>query len=118
MYFVDCISTTELYIEKMKTVINFLSAILLTFCTAAAQEGLLFKMQYKPQVKYNQSMHQSVMMEINYSGSKEMMDALEAQGTKNPTVNKMEIAVESAIKTGKMNDSSMFPVSMEFIKLT
>jgi hypothetical protein len=102
----------------MKKLTPFIACMLFIILQSNAQESITLRMQYKAQKKYHQSMQQNTSTEITYSGSKEMMDTLEAGGTKNQTVQKVEITSESIIRTGKVNNLGVFPLNMEFIKST
>lgn len=101
----------------MNKLTALLSCILLITLAGYSQDGVTFKMQYKPLKKYNQSIQQRISYEVSYAGSGDS-DTLEAQATKEPMLQKMETTSESVVKTGKANKAGEFPISLQFIKST
>lgn len=75
-----------------------------------------FKIHFKPQTNYKQSMLSESEYELNYEGSQEILETLKSSGIKNPTITKNTTLVESVLKTGKTNSEGNFPVTIEYLK--
>lgn len=75
-----------------------------------------FKIHFKPQTNYNQTMASSSEYELTYEGSDELIKTITDSGVKNPTITKNTSLVESVLKTGKTNAEGNFPVVIEYLK--
>lgn len=93
----------------MKKITTLLFAAAATVTTYAQE--IEFKTQFRENSSYNQVMKKTMDMEMIYQGDQEMLDMLEAQGVKNPTVNTTTATTTSVIKTGKTKDN-VTPISM------
>ncbi|MEN9440107.1 MAG: hypothetical protein RLZ33_183, partial [Bacteroidota bacterium] len=85
---------------------------------AFKDDELTFKVQYKPEKKYSQTIEQTSHTDIKYSGSEEFLQKLKDKGVQNPTITDKATKIESIFKTGKLTDGTNFPLTMEFIKTT
>lgn len=83
-----------------------------------SQEGIHFKVQYKPETSYNQTITQKSDTYLKYSGSRKFLRKLKHRGIQNPTITNASSGMESVIKTGKLTDSINFPLTIEFLKST
>ncbi len=81
-------------------------------------DGFTFRIQYKPETTYTQTMEQSSHSDIKYSGSKEFLQVLKNKGVQNPTVTNKVSTTESVVKTGKVTDGAQYPLTIEFVKST
>ncbi len=100
----------------MKKITALLTLIaLLSF---VSDDGVLFKVQYKPETKYSEILEQSSHMTIKYHGDDAFIERLEDKGIKNPTVTDKSSKTLAEFKTGKLTDGVHFPLSMEFISTT
>jgi hypothetical protein len=87
-------------------------------CASQYQQGLIFRVQYKPETKYSQTIEQTSQSEIKYIGSKEFLQTLKDKNILNPTITKSHSIIEAIVSTGKLIDGMYFPLRMEFIKTT
>ncbi len=102
----------------MKQLIFALTIFVALSFNTSAQDGLVFKVQYKPQTKYTQTMLQRSNMNMKYSGSPEFLQKLTERGMSNPTISNTQTTVETVVKTGRSSNSGVTPLTMEFIKST
>lgn len=98
----------------MKKIIGFLILSTLLSCSNHAKTGVVFKLKYKPETKYIQSMDITSNVTMNYSGSAEFLQRLKDNGVGNPVLKKTESKIEATFKTGKLSDGTHFPVIVEF----
>lgn len=95
---------------------------LLTFtqisCNGQTNDELTFKVQYKPEKKYSNTIKQTSYSETTYSGSEEFLTLLKDKGVQNPTITNKKTTIESISKTGKSKDGTNFPLTIEIIKTT
>src|SRR6218665_3638061 len=97
-----------------KTIALF--ALFIAFTTAAqAQDEVLFKLQYKPEMIYTQTLEQVTGSVIRYKASNELLEKLKEKGIENPTVNTKKTKTQSVIKTGKATEGR-FKFTMEFVQ--
>lgn len=81
-------------------------------------DGFTFRVQYKPETTYTQTLEQSSHSDIKYSGSNEILQLLKNKGVQNPTVTDRISTTESVVKTGKVTDGDQYPLTIEFVKST
>lgn len=87
-------------------------------CYSQTKDELTFKVQYKPETKYSQTIEQTSHTDMKYSGSEVFLQKLKDQGVQNPTIIDNVSKIESVFKTGKLTDGTNFPLTMEFVKTT
>lgn len=102
----------------MKKISLILIAFIIFSGKGWSQNELTFKVQYNPETNYNQTVDQTTLTSIKYSGSKDVLKTLKEKGITNPTVTNKKSRTESVIKTGKLTSEKSFPLTMEFIKIT
>ncbi len=81
-----------------------------------SQEEILFKVEYKPQTTYNQTVDQTSENEVLYLGSNEFLEKLKTKGLQNPAVTKSQSKTRNINKTGKTIKNKFFPLTIEFIE--
>lgn len=87
-------------------------------CAHHSQDSLTFKIQFKPEKKYSQTIERTSQTVLKYSGSEKSLQILKDRGVKNPTITNKKFLKESILKTGKLIDGTIFPCTVEFIKTT
>ncbi|MDR3626858.1 MAG: hypothetical protein P4L45_08500 [Ignavibacteriaceae bacterium] len=102
----------------MKNSIFLFVLLIQLMFTGCSQERIIFKIKYKPETKYNQTMEQTSQTEVKYSGSEEFLQKLKDKGAQNPTINNTKSKIESIFKTGKLTDGKRFPLTLEIINTT
>jgi LEA14-like dessication related protein len=102
----------------MKNFSLLLLFISIQFSLAQSQNELLFKIQYNPETKYEQTLDQSNHVELKYAGEPEFMQTLKDKGVQNPTIVDSHSVIESVMKTGKLSNNTNFPLTIEFLKTT
>ena len=102
----------------MRKIILQLLTLTLLSCNSQSQDLLKFKVQYKPETKYSQTIEQTSHSDMKYSGSEEFLQKLKDKGVQNPTITDKVSKIESVFTTGKLTDGTNFPLTMEFIKTT
>jgi hypothetical protein len=102
----------------MKNSFLLLLVVSIQLSVAQTKNELLFKIQYNPETKYEQTLDQSNHMELKYAGEPEFMQTLKDKGVQNPTIVDNHSVIESVMKTGKLSDKTNFPLAIEFIKTT
>jgi hypothetical protein len=80
--------------------------------TAVAQKTVTFKVAYKPNTVYVQTMAQTGKSEITYKASEDILDMLKAQGIENPTITENKSTTNTVITTGKLVNNEM-PLTMK-----
>ncbi|WP_304197253.1 hypothetical protein [Flavobacterium alvei] len=85
---------------------------------AQTKNELVFKIQYNPETKYDQTMDQTSHLEMTYSGDPEIIQMLKDKGIQNPTITDNNSIIESVCKTGKLKDKTYYPLTIEFLKTT
>lgn len=94
-----------------------LFALLIAFTSAGrAQDEVLFKLQYKPEMVYTQTMEQTTGSVIKYKASKELLAKLKAKGVENPTIDTKKSKKKTIITTGKATEGQ-FPFMMQFAQI-
>lgn len=101
-----------------KILFLILIAIHFSFSGQQGTDEIVFKSELTPETTYSQSIEQSSIMEMKYSGSKEFLQRLKDKGIENPTITNTHSVTESVTKTGKLSDNGTFPLTIEFIKTT
>jgi hypothetical protein len=91
---------------------------LITLLSFVSDEGVLFKVQYKPETKYSETLEQSSQTTIKYHGDDAFLERLEDKGIKNPTITDKSSKTIAEFKTGKLTDGIHFPLTMNFISTT
>ena len=102
----------------MKKINLLLFIMTLMSYNSQAQDELTFKVQYKPETKYTQTMELTSQTHLEYLGSQEFLQKLKDKGIKNPNIINTQSKTESIFKTGKLTNDTNFPLTMEFIKTT
>ncbi|MBZ4034411.1 hypothetical protein K6T82_06520 [Flavobacterium sp. 17A] len=88
-----------------------------TFCNYGQSNQVLdFKAGYSPESNYLQTTFNSSDYEVLYSGSEKFLDVLKQNGTTNPTKIKNAFNLETISKTGKIDKSGNFPITIEYLK--
>jgi len=100
----------------MKNFIGLLILLTLFSFVTQAQNSLIFKIQYKPETKYCQTIEQTTFSEVTFSGSREFLQKLKEKGIKNPTLTNTISKIETVFKTEKSNDGLNFPITIEIVK--
>jgi hypothetical protein len=90
----------------MKKIIGLLILLTQLVCNSYSQDSLNFKVQYKPEMSYNQTMEQTMQSEFKYSGSEEFLKTIKEKGIQNPTITNRKSKVESVFKTGKLKEGT------------
>lgn len=98
----------------MKKIIGLSIAITLLSFISGSTGGIRFKLEYKPETRYNEQMNQAAEATVTYSGSDEFLEKLKDKGVPNPTVTNNTSKTTIILKTGKLKDTSLFPITMEF----
>jgi len=79
-------------------------------------EGLILKVQFKPEKTYNISTIRGTETVITYSGQNIAMQKLKSMNIKNPTVSKVKTKTDTELITGKRLADKSFPVSLTYKK--
>lgn len=87
-------------------------------CTTHTKNELTFRIQVKPDTKYNATTVQTTKEKVSFSGSQEILQKLKNRGISNPLIKNIQSKTESVTKTGKLVNGKTFPVTMKFIKST
>lgn len=85
-------------------------------CNGQAYDTLDFKIQFKPDTKYLQTLDLKRETYIKYSGSDELIQKLKDKGIENPKFVKDSTKMEVVYKTYKLTDNTSFPFTLEYIK--
>lgn len=83
---------------------------------AQKSEVLNFYVQFKPELKYTQTIIQKRKTEVKYSGSKEALSELKSNGVQNPTIQESDSELESIITTGTATKKGSFPITIEIVE--
>jgi hypothetical protein len=102
----------------MKKSFLLLLVISIQLSLAQTKNELVFKIQYNPETKYDQTLDQTSHLEMKYGGDPEFIQSLKDKGVQNPTVVDNHSVIESVMKTGKMTNKTYFPLTIEFLKTT
>ena len=102
----------------MRKIILLLLILTQISCNSRTNDELTFKVQYKPETKYSQTIEQTSHSDIKYSGSEEFLQKLKDKGVQNPAITDKKSKIESVFKTGRLTDGINFPLTLEFIKTT
>lgn len=100
----------------MKKYISYLLILSHFFCNSQTQKEVTFKVQYKPDMKYNQMIEQKSQTNIKYSGSEDFLKKLKDKGVENPMITSTQSKIETIFKTGKEIKKKTFPLTIEFTK--
>ena len=74
-------------------------------------------MGFKPRHTYLENVKKTTRLELNFSGSKEVMDAMKSKGLTNPTIKSTNQSIEANFITGDVSAESVLPVTIEFNKV-
>ena len=102
----------------MKKSFLLLLVISIQLSLAQTKNELVFKIQYNPETKYDQTLDQTSHLEMKYGGDPEFIQSLKDKGVQNPTVVDNHSVIELVMKTGKMTNKTYFPLTIEFLKTT
>jgi hypothetical protein len=100
----------------MKKYISYLLILTHFFCYSQTQKEVIFKVQYKPDMKYNQMIEQKSQTNIKYSGSEDFLNKLKDKGLQNPMITSTQSKIETILKTGEETTKKTFPLTIEFTK--
>lgn len=104
--------------KQMKSILLLMLALTQISVHGQTTDGFTFRVQYKPETTYTQTLEQSSHSDIKYSGSKEFLQMLKNKGVQNPTIVDKVSTTESVVKTGIMTDGTQYPLTIEFVKST
>jgi hypothetical protein len=110
--------TTNKTKTVMKNTILLLFLVATQFSIAQTQNELVFKIQYNPETKYDQTINQTTHVEMKYSAEPELIQKLKEKGIQNPTITDNHSVIESVLKTGKLTNKTYFPLTIEFLSTT
>ncbi|HCY41426.1 MAG TPA: hypothetical protein DHV48_08745, partial [Prolixibacteraceae bacterium] len=96
----------------MRKTFAFLLLITQFSCNAPKPEGLILKIQYKPEKTYSISTIRGTETVITYSGEDVAMQKLKSRNIKNPTISRVKTKSTTELVTGKKTTSLSFPVSL------
>lgn len=96
----------------MRKTFAFLLPLILFSCGKPKPEGLILKIQYKPEKTYSISTIRGTETVITYSGEDVAMQKLKSKNIKNPTISKVKTKSTTELVTGKKTTSLSFPVSL------
>jgi hypothetical protein len=102
----------------MKNSFLLLFVISIQFSVAQNKNELLFKIQYNPETKYEQTLDQTSHLEMKYAGEDDFIQKLKDKGVQNPTIVDNHSVIEPVMKTGKLTNKTYFPLTIEFLKTT
>ena len=109
--------TIQIYKRMRRLILLFITLTKIS-CSGQSGDELIFKVQYKPETKYSQTIVRTSNSNVKYSGSEEFHQKLKEKGIQNPMIIDKETTIESILKTGKLSDDSTFPLTVEFVKTT
>lgn len=98
----------------MKKITGFLILLALSSFTSISTNGLHFKVEYKPETRYDETLEQTSAAKITYSGSDDFLQKLKDNGMTNPTLSSKNSKTVEVLKTYKLKDNTHFPITMEF----
>src|SRR5579864_4878076 len=76
----------HLSINSMKKIVGFVVVLSLLSFTYPFDDGILFKVEYKPQSKYTMSVDRVTFTTISYTGSDDFLQKLKDEGVENPKI--------------------------------
>ena len=79
-----------------------------------SQQAIIFKVAYKPELAYTQSVVSTSYSEMKYLGSTELLKKLEEKGIENPKETFDKTYIKSINTTGKLKNGK-FPIQIRFI---
>lgn len=100
----------------MKKIIGLLILLTLFSCANHPQDSLTFKVQYKPEKKYNQTTERTSLTVIKYAGTEKSLRKFKSMGVQNPNIITRKTQTELVLKTDKRIDETNFPVTLEYVK--
>jgi hypothetical protein len=103
---------------QVKNVFLLLLVISIQLSVAQTKNELVFKIQYNPETKYDQTLDQTSHLEMKYAGEADFIQTLKEKGVQNPTFVDNHSIIESVMKTGKLTNKTYFPLTIEFLKTT
>lgn len=102
----------------MKKIVSALLLLTLVSASSFAKNELVLKVKYKPETTYSQTIEQNTQTEMSYSGTEDFLNKLKDQGMVNPTINTLQSKIEALLKTEKLVNDTLFPLTIEFVKST
>ena len=99
----------------MKKIIGLIILLVQFSCARPPQDSVTFKIQYQPEMKYNQTVERTTNTLIKYMGSQKALQQLKERGLQNPTISNKKSKTEWVLKTGKLVDETDFPVTVEYV---
>jgi hypothetical protein len=90
-----------------------LTAILLFSGFLFAQQEVALTLSYNADAAYLQELAQASTITLKYSGPKDFIEAMEANGTQNPSVRISGYKLKSEIRTGKTDANSVIPLTIK-----
>jgi len=103
----------------MKNPIAILLLLALFSCSTPPNkpEGLILKVQYRPEKTYSISTIRGTETVITYSGQPIAMRKLKSMNIKNPTISKVKTKTDAELVTGKRSADSSFQASLTYLKI-
>jgi hypothetical protein len=95
----------------------FLILLVLFSCTTPKPEGLVLKVQFKPEKTYSITTIRGTETVISYSGQPIAMRKLKSMRVKNPTISKVRTKTDAELVIGKSSADSSFQVSLTYQKI-
>lgn len=94
---------------------SFLIAFLLLQVWAFGQtkNEVLFKIQYKPQATYSNTIQLTSQNIFTYGGSEEILADLKESGMENPMTLDQNSTIKTVFRTGKIKGGKEFPIQIE-----
>ena len=101
---------------KMKKIL--IVCFTLYFSFVFAQKELTFKVNYKPETNYKQTIEQNSESKLKYIGSDNFLQKLKEKEIQNPTITNTISKNQIILRTGKLLKTNSFPITMEFVNMT
>lgn len=102
---------------SMRKIIGLMILLVQFSCTQPLKvsDTVTFKIQYQPEQKYNNTSERTSHTIIKYSGSEKALQKLKSMGIQNPTISDKKSQTEWILKTGKLEDETNFPATVEYM---
>ncbi len=100
----------------MKKLLWIIPIVLLFSCNYSNSDVLNFKVEYKPDCVYKQTMTDKTQTETKYDATPEVLQTLKDKGIQNPSKLNNNISVLITLKTGKLGPQNIYPFTMNYIK--
>ncbi len=102
--------------QEMRKIIPVLLLLFLFACSKPKPEGLILKIQFRPEKTYFISTIRGTETVITYSGQDIAMRKLKSMRIKNPSISKVKTKTDTELVTGKTSADKSFPVSLTYKK--